>query len=61
MTHEDPVMVEGGGCPADVEHSRVLLQHSLKLLKMSRIRLKTRYRLQRMMFLGSLINHGPVI
>ena len=27
VTHEDPVVVEGSGCPAHVEHGRVLSQN----------------------------------
>ncbi len=40
VPHENPVVVEGGGRPTDVEHSRVLLQNRLKLFEMSRISLK---------------------
>ncbi len=39
MTHEHPMMMEGSGSAAGMEHSWVLPQNTLKCLKMSSIRL----------------------
>ncbi len=39
MSHEDPVVMEGSGCPASMEDSRILTKNSLKLLQMAGVSL----------------------
>ena len=40
MSHEDPVMVEGGGGSTGVEHTGVLFQDLLEGLQVTRVRLR---------------------